>query len=56
LNCETARSAEHVVYLLSAEKSPALKRASFVTLMFCGVTIGSTRADLIASKVLERYG
>ena len=35
---------------------PGTRRASLVTLMFCGFTIGSALGGLIASQVLERYG
>ena len=41
---------------LFSEYCPARRRASLVTLMFCGFTIGSALAGLIASQVLERYG
>jgi MFS transporter, AAHS family, 4-hydroxybenzoate transporter len=41
---------------LSSEYCPAPRRASLVTLMFCGFTIGSAIAGLIASQVLERGG
>jgi len=41
---------------LGAEYCPAPRRASLVTLMFCGFTIGSALAGLIAAQVLERYG
>src|SRR5262245_40777193 len=41
---------------LSSEYCPAARRASLVTLMFCGFTIGSALGGLIAAQVLERYG
>jgi AAHS family 4-hydroxybenzoate transporter-like MFS transporter len=43
---------------LASEYCPAPRRASLVTLMFCGFTIGSALAGLIAAQVLrlERYG
>ena len=41
---------------LASEYSPAPRRASLVTLMFCGFTIGSALGGLIAAQVLERYG
>ncbi len=41
---------------LSAEYCPAARRASLVTMMFCGFTIGSALGGLIAAQVLERYG
>jgi MFS transporter, AAHS family, 4-hydroxybenzoate transporter len=41
---------------LASEFCPAPRRASLVTLMFCGFTIGSALGGLIASQVLERYG
>src|SRR5262245_47659969 len=41
---------------LASECCPAPRRASLVTLMFCGFTIGSALAGLIAAQVLERYG
>jgi AAHS family 4-hydroxybenzoate transporter-like MFS transporter len=41
---------------LSSEYCPAPRRASLVTLMFCGFTIGSALGGLIESQVLERYG
>ena len=41
---------------LASEYCPASRRASLVTLMFCGFTIGSALGGLIASQVIERYG
>jgi AAHS family 4-hydroxybenzoate transporter-like MFS transporter len=41
---------------LSSECSPAERRASLVTLMFCGFTIGSALAGLAAAQVLDRAG
>src|SRR4030095_16308907 len=41
---------------LASEYCPAPRRAALVTLMFCGFTIGSALAGLIAAQVLERYG
>ena len=41
---------------LAAEYCPVRRRASLVTLMFCGFTIGSALGGLIAAQVLERYG
>jgi AAHS family 4-hydroxybenzoate transporter-like MFS transporter len=41
---------------LAAEYCPASRRASLVTLMFCGFTIGSALGGLIAAQVLEHYG
>jgi AAHS family 4-hydroxybenzoate transporter-like MFS transporter len=41
---------------LASEYCPAPRRASLVTLMFCGFTIGSALGGLIAAQVLERYG
>ena len=41
---------------LAAEYCPARRRASLVTLMFCGFTIGSALGGLIAAQVLDRYG
>jgi MFS transporter, AAHS family, 4-hydroxybenzoate transporter len=41
---------------LASEYCPARRRASLVTLMFCGFTIGSALGGLIASQVLERFG
>jgi len=41
---------------LAAEYCPAARRASLVTLMFCGFTIGSALGGLIAAQVLEGYG
>lgn len=41
---------------LASEHSPQARRASLVTLMFCGFTIGSALGGLIAAQVLERYG
>jgi MFS transporter, AAHS family, 4-hydroxybenzoate transporter len=41
---------------LAAEYCPAERRASLVTLMFCGFTIGSALGGLIAAQVLDRYG
>jgi AAHS family 4-hydroxybenzoate transporter-like MFS transporter len=41
---------------LSSEYCPAPRRASLVTLMFCGFTIGSALGGLIASQVLEHAG
>src|SRR5262245_37397060 len=41
---------------LSSEYCPAPRRASLVTLMFCGFTIGSAVGGLIAAQVLDRFG
>jgi AAHS family 4-hydroxybenzoate transporter-like MFS transporter len=41
---------------LASEYCPAPRRASLVTLMFCGFTIGSALGGLIAAQVLERHG
>jgi MFS transporter, AAHS family, 4-hydroxybenzoate transporter len=41
---------------LASEYCPAPRRASLVTMMFCGFTIGSALGGLIAAQVLERYG
>jgi AAHS family 4-hydroxybenzoate transporter-like MFS transporter len=41
---------------LASEYCPAPRRASLVTLMFCGFTMGSALGGLIAAHVLERYG
>jgi AAHS family 4-hydroxybenzoate transporter-like MFS transporter len=41
---------------LASEYCPAPRRSSLVTLMFCGFTIGSALAGLVAAQVLERYG
>ncbi len=41
---------------LAAEYSPTPRRASLVTMMFCGFTIGSALGGVIAAHVLERFG
>jgi AAHS family 4-hydroxybenzoate transporter-like MFS transporter len=41
---------------LAAEYCPPERRASLVTLMFCGFTIGSALGGLIAAQVLDRHG
>jgi AAHS family 4-hydroxybenzoate transporter-like MFS transporter len=41
---------------LASEYCPAARRASLVTLMFCGFTIGSALGGLIAAQVIDRYG
>src|SRR4030095_397886 len=41
---------------LSSEYCPAPRRASLVTLMFCGFTIGSALGGLIARQGLAPYG
>ncbi len=40
----------------ASEYAPAARRASLVTLMFCGFTIGSALGGLIAASTLERFG
>src|SRR5262249_53128903 len=39
---------------LASEYCPPSRRASLVTLMFCGFTIGSALGGLIAAQVLDR--
>lgn len=41
---------------LTSEFSPAARRSTLVTLMFCGFTVGSACAGLAASKVVAAYG
>jgi len=41
---------------LASEYCPTPRRSSLVTLMFCGFTIGSALAGLIAAQVLEQHG
>jgi AAHS family 4-hydroxybenzoate transporter-like MFS transporter len=41
---------------LASEFSPADRRASLVTLMFCGFTIGSALAGLVAAQLIDRGG
>jgi hypothetical protein len=55
LTCETAAPGARRVPALSGVLS-LIRAGARVTVMFCGFTIGSTLADLIASQVLEPYG
>jgi AAHS family 4-hydroxybenzoate transporter-like MFS transporter len=41
---------------LASEFCPAARRSSLVTLMFCGFTLGSAMAGLIAAHVLPGFG
>ena len=41
---------------LASEFCPAARRSSLVTLMFCGFTLGSAMAGLIAARVLPDFG
>ena len=41
---------------LAAEFCPASRRSSLVTLMFCGFTLGSALAGLIAARILPGFG
>ena len=41
---------------LAAEFCPRARRSSLVTLMFCGFTLGSAMAGLIAARVLPGFG
>jgi AAHS family 4-hydroxybenzoate transporter-like MFS transporter len=41
---------------LASEFCPAARRSSLVTLMFCGFTLGSAMAGLIAARVLPAFG
>jgi AAHS family 4-hydroxybenzoate transporter-like MFS transporter len=41
---------------LASEFCPAPRRASLVTLMFCGFTLGSAMGGLIAARVLPDFG
>ena len=41
---------------LASEFSPAARRSSLVTLMFCGFTLGSAMAGLIAARILPSLG
>ncbi len=41
---------------LASEFCPAARRSSLVTLMFCGFTLGSAMAGLIAARVLPGFG
>jgi AAHS family 4-hydroxybenzoate transporter-like MFS transporter len=41
---------------LASEFCPAARRASLVTLMFCGFTLGSAMAGFIAARVLPGFG
>jgi MFS transporter, AAHS family, 4-hydroxybenzoate transporter len=41
---------------LASEFCPTARRASLVTLMFCGFTLGSALGGLIASQVLPTFG
>ncbi len=41
---------------LTAELCPGQRRASLVTLMFCGFTIGSAAAGLAASSIVAAFG
>ena len=41
---------------LASEFCPAARRSSLVTLMFCGFTLGSAMAGLVAARVLPDFG
>ena len=41
---------------LASEFCPTARRSSLVTLMFCGFTLGSAMAGLIAARVLPGFG
>jgi AAHS family 4-hydroxybenzoate transporter-like MFS transporter len=41
---------------LASEFCPAARRSSLVTLMFCGFTLGSATAGLVAARVLPAFG
>src|SRR4030095_5110641 len=41
---------------IASEYCPKARRASLVTLMFCGFTIGSAMGGIIVAQVLPGYG